>query len=122
MLITVEALWYDFYMEEQQKNNKIGRKLDRLIIGVILGGAIGSVLGLTLAPKKGKETREIIKQKGKELIEKGKTASEKFVRDHHEKFESAKYQMKKGRGFFRWLFRKNKTEQEMPKVSLGEDD
>ncbi len=103
-------------MDEGDK--KITRRIDRLIMGIILGGAIGSVLGLTFAPRKGEETRKILKEKGQELLEKGKEVSEGFIRDHREKIESAKYQIKKGRGFLRWLFRKNKTEK-MPKATMG---
>lgn len=99
-------------MSEEPK--KSGGKLDRLIMGVILGGAIGSVLGLTLAPRKGKETRELIKQKGKEV-------SEKFVRDHHETIEGAKYQLKKGKGFLRWLFHRKKKDEPMPKMTMDEE-
>lgn len=102
-------------------DKKIHKKLDSLIMGVILGGAIGSVLGLTLAPRKGKETREIIKKKGEELIEKGKEVSQDFIKDHRETIASAKYQMKKGKGFLRWLFRKVKN-QKMPKVTIDEED
>lgn len=105
--------------EPNPPDKKITKKLDRLIMGVILGGAIGSVLGLTLAPRKGKETREIIKKKSHELIEKGKEAGGKFVRDHRETFESAKYQLKKKKGFFRWLFRRKNTDQEMPKAHMN---
>ena len=93
--------------ELMNDDKKIGKKIDSLIMGVILGGAIGSVLGLTLAPRKGKETRELIKKKGEE-----------FIRDHRETFQGAKYQMKKGKGFFRWLFRSRKTDQPMPKATL----
>lgn len=39
-------------------------------MGAIIGGAIGSVLGVAFAPRKGKDTRKIIKEKGKELYEK----------------------------------------------------
>ena len=100
-----------------EEDKKITKKIDKLIMGVILGGAIGSVLGLTLAPRKGKETREIIKKKSGELIEKGKDVSGKFMRDNRETIQGAKYQLKKGKGFFRWLFRKKKNEK-MPKVTL----
>lgn len=96
-------------MEDDKK--KIGGKIDRLVMGIILGGAIGSVLGLTLAPRKGKETREIIKKKGQE-----------FVRDHKEKFEGAKYQLKKGKGFFRWLFRRKAKDAPMPSVSFPQEE
>lgn len=95
------------------EEKKISRQIDKLIMGIILGGAIGSVVGLTLAPRKGKETRAILKKKGEE-----------FIRDHREKFQSAKFHLKKGKGFLRWLlnFRKKKTEAEMPKATLGIED
>lgn len=38
------------------------KRMGKLVKGIIIGGAIGSVLGVTLAPKSGKETRNIIKQ------------------------------------------------------------
>ena len=104
-----------------EEDKKIHKKLDSLIMGVILGGAVGSVLGLTLAPRKGKETREIIKQKGEELLEKGKEVSQDFIKDHRETIASAKYQMKKGKGFLRWFFRKVKN-QKMPKVTIDEEN
>lgn len=89
---------------EQNNEKKGGKKLDNIIMGVILGGAIGSVLGLTLAPRKGEDTRKIWKKKGQELVEKGKEMSEEFMQDHQETIETAKYQMKKGgKGFFRWF-------------------
>jgi hypothetical protein len=37
----------------------------------IIGGAIGSVVGLSVAPKTGKETREYIKEKGVAAKQKG---------------------------------------------------
>lgn len=42
------------------------KKLDKLITGVIIGGAIGSVLGATLSDK---DKRERIKEKGAQFIE-----------------------------------------------------
>lgn len=92
-------------------NKKLGRRINHLVMGIILGGAIGSVLGLTLAPRKGKETRDLLKQKGQQ-----------FVRDHREKFESAKYQLRKGKGFFRWLFRKKAEDEPMPSVSFPQEE
>ena len=58
--------------KKQEENKKKQKYLDKLIMGAVLGGAIGSVLGLSLAPKKGKETREIIAQKSSEIIYKVK--------------------------------------------------
>lgn len=92
-------------------DKKIGSQIDKLVMGVILGGAIGSVLGLTLAPRKGKETREILKKKGEE-----------FIRDHRETIAGAKFQLRKGKGFLRWLFKKNKADKKMPSVAMDEEE
>lgn len=102
-------------MEEEKK---LSKKIDRLVMGVILGGAIGSVLGLTLAPRKGKETRDLIKQKGQDLVDKGRNISQKLIRDHKEAIAGAKYQLKKGKGFLRWLFKRNKTAEKMPRAVI----
>ena len=40
--------------EEKKKKRKL---VDKVLMGAIIGGAIGSVLGATIAPKKGSETR-----------------------------------------------------------------
>lgn len=96
-------------MEEDK--GKLGGKINHLVMGIILGGAIGSVLGLTLAPRKGKETRDLLKKKGEE-----------FIRDHREKFEGARYQLKKGKGFLRWLFRKKAEDEPMPSVSFPQEE
>lgn len=107
---------YNKGMEDENKKKE--GTLNKLIMGVILGGAIGSVVGLTLAPRKGKETREMIKQKGTELFEKGKESAEQFVRDHRETIESAKYQLKKKKGFFRWLLSRKKKNEPMPRATM----
>ncbi len=52
--------------------------LDKILMGAIVGGAIGSVVGMSIAPKKGSETREIIAQKGKELYQKGHDVATKM--------------------------------------------
>lgn len=38
---------------------------EKIVMGAIIGTAIGSVIGLTVAPKKGKETRKDVKEVGK---------------------------------------------------------
>jgi len=38
--------------------------MDKLVMGAIIGGAIGSVIGMSVAPKSGKETREYIAEQG----------------------------------------------------------
>lgn len=45
-------------------------------MGAIIGGAIGSVLGATIAPKKGKETRKEIE----EIAKNAKSSSKIFFR------------------------------------------
>lgn len=111
-------------MADNEKQS--GGNLDKIVMGVILGGAIGSVLGLTLAPRKGKDTRKIIKEKGGEMLTKGKEvigdAAQKIIRDHKETLDSAKYQMKKGKGFLRWLFGKKKTQEPMPRVTIDSEE
>lgn len=45
---------------------------DKLIMGAVIGGAIGSVLGASIAPKKGSETREDAKNGFKKFFNKVK--------------------------------------------------
>jgi gas vesicle protein len=61
-----------------RKKKKKKGMVDKLVMGAIIGGAIGSVVGMTVAPKKGEETRKYLKEKGKEAIEKSK----EFINEH----------------------------------------
>lgn len=56
-------------MEEKKKKSRI---FDKILMGAIIGGAIGSVVGASLAPKKGKETR-------REIVDAAKQATKKSV-------------------------------------------
>jgi gas vesicle protein len=56
--------------KELEKKKKKGM-MDKLVMGAIIGGAIGSVVGLSVAPKSGKETREYIKEKSVAAKDKG---------------------------------------------------
>ncbi len=51
-------------MDDQPENigqpKSMRKKIDRLLLGVVVGGAVGSILGVTLAPKSGKETRKMM--------------------------------------------------------------
>lgn len=38
--------------------------IDKMIMGAIIGTAIGSAVGVTMAPKKGNEMRDLAKEKG----------------------------------------------------------
>jgi gas vesicle protein len=61
--------------EKKQKS-----ALDKIIMGAIIGTAVGSALGLSLAPKKGKETREILVEKSKEAGDYAKETGFGFLR------------------------------------------
>lgn len=63
--------------EDPKKKKGIGSALDKIFMGAIIGGAIGSVLGMSMAPKKGKETRKFLKRKTLELLEKAERAIKK---------------------------------------------
>lgn len=49
-----------------EENNKKKSAMDSVIMGAIIGTAIGSALGMGFAPKKGKDTREMLMDKGAE--------------------------------------------------------
>jgi len=55
------------------KKKKVGKGIFRILTGVIVGGAIGSILGLTLAPNKGKDTRKAIRDRSLEMFLNGKS-------------------------------------------------
>ena len=53
-------------MADEQKPQQPKSTVDKIIMGAIIGTAIGSAVGLSMAPKKGKETREDVKNLSKE--------------------------------------------------------
>jgi len=54
--------------EQNQKKDCAESKIDKLVMGAIIGGAIGSVIGLAVAPDKGTKTRKAILDKGKDFV------------------------------------------------------
>jgi len=56
------------------KKPKVAKGIFKILTGVVIGSAIGSILGLTLAPKKGSETRKYIKDKSMEVFLRSKEA------------------------------------------------
>ena len=64
---------------KKNKEEKKGGKFDKIIMGAIVGTAIGSVVGLTMAPKKGEDSRQYLKdqyQNRGEIKEIGKLTKE----------------------------------------------
>lgn len=61
--------------EENKKKSKMDT-LDKVFMGAVIGGAIGSVLGASIAPKKGKETRQ-------EIVEAAKSAGKSSKKLFH---------------------------------------
>ena len=59
-------------------------------LGLLLGAAVGAVAGILTAPKSGKETREDLKNKGKELAEAAKAKGEEISKNTGEFVETAK--------------------------------
>lgn len=78
----------DQQSQPPKKKGKLRWALDKLVMGAIIGGAIGSVLGMAFAPRKGKETRKILKEKGKELYGKAEELKEKLTNPDNESGES----------------------------------
>ncbi len=66
------------------KKKKKKGMVDKLVMGAIIGGAIGSVVGMTVAPKKGDETRKYIKDKGK-----------RFMDEHEQNFDNFREKVRK---------------------------
>jgi len=55
---------------QKKTSKKKQGTMDKVIFGLLIGGAIGSVLGLTVAPEKGKKVRKGLKKTGKKISEK----------------------------------------------------
>lgn len=86
---------------------KVRKKLDKILLGVVVGGAVGSILGLTLAPKSGKETRKIIGEKSRDTWKKVSD----IIEERKEK-QIHTQEKKEKRGFWhtlnRWFIKKKK--------------
>lgn len=78
---------FGFGKKKKQEPKKKQSSLDKILMGMVVGGAIGSVLGIGLAPKKGADTRKQIGKQAGKLFESAKeivseTAS-KLLQDNH---------------------------------------
>jgi gas vesicle protein len=74
----------------KKKKKKKKGMMEKVVMGAIVGGAIGSVVGMTVAPKKGEETRKYLKEKGTEVYQKSRDATEKFIGEHENEIEDVK--------------------------------
>ena len=63
-----------FGFNKKKKEQKKQSNLDKILMGVVVGGAIGSVLGVGLAPKKGTETRKEVSSKAGKFFHRAKNA------------------------------------------------
>ncbi|MFH0820171.1 MAG: YtxH domain-containing protein [Candidatus Peregrinibacteria bacterium] len=54
------------------KAKTVTKGVFKLLTGFIVGGAVGSILGITLAPKKGKDSREYLRDQSMKMFLKGK--------------------------------------------------
>lgn len=88
---------FKMFGKKKDKKKKKGM-MEKVVMGAIVGGAIGSVVGMAVAPNKGDETRQILKEKGTEAYTKGR----EFIKDHEKDIQKAK---KKGGRIWR-LFKK----------------
>lgn len=69
---------------------KITKAVDKLVMGLIIGGAVGSVLGMAFSPKSGKENRELVKGKVEDLKGIATEAKNDFIKEHKKEINSAK--------------------------------
>lgn len=78
-------------LEEKRKEKKKEEVIDtakKIAGGAAVGTTIGALTGVLFAPKSGKETREDIVGKNKELIEKGKKKIEDITKSSSEEDKS----------------------------------
>lgn len=69
-----------------EKKKKEGR-FSKLILGMVVGGAVGSVVGVTLSDK---ERRKKIKEKSLNVFHSGKDMFEKYTKKQAKKSEEKK--------------------------------
>lgn len=69
---------------------KITKAVDKLVMGLIIGGAVGSVLGMAFSPKSGKENRDAVKSKVENLKDAANEVKHDFIKEHKKELYSAK--------------------------------
>lgn len=86
---------------EKTKNK---RRLFKLLTGFVVGSAVGSILGLSLAPKRGEEMREMIRDKSMDLFLKSKARFQDPKEVSEKKQEMSPFKKR----LVQWLTPKNK--------------
>lgn len=102
-------------MSSDHQKKGLFRLLDKIFMGIIVGGAVGSVIGMTMAPKKGKDTRELLKEKGKDAYAFGKKIAQepRVSKETHKTAQN-------GRSFFGFFRKKVHGAKDDWKVSQEE--
>ena len=86
-------------IEEKRKQKERARKIEstkKFAVGTAIGTAIGAAAGVLLAPKSGKETRDDIANKSKEVGETVKKSAAEQIEATKEWSAKVKKKIKKG--------------------------
>jgi gas vesicle protein len=105
-------------LSEENNHEKKKNKMDKLVMGAIIGVAVGSVVGMAVAPQKGKETRKMIAEKGKVAIEKGKKISDAIFKPK----KKEKLLKRLLRAFFGRGHKQISPLKEIPKEEISENE
>ena len=61
--------------------------LDKFVTGLFAGALVGAALGLLLAPKPGKETRQIVRERAGEYLGTARARAEEYIGPARERAE-----------------------------------
>lgn len=92
-------------------------KSGNLLLGLVSGAAAGAILGLLYAPKKGKDTRKAITDKGDEYIKGANRSFNDFTDSVNHKVEALKARTKAGVASSKSKEKMNKAKAEMHEVA-----
>ncbi|GAA4321981.1 hypothetical protein GCM10023115_49830 [Pontixanthobacter gangjinensis] len=92
-------------------------KSGNLLLGLVSGAAAGAILGLLYAPKKGKDTRKAITDKGDEYIKGANRSIHDFTDSVNHKVEALKARTKAGVTSSKSKEKMNQAKAEMHEVA-----
>ena len=92
-------------------------KSGNLLLGLVSGAAAGAILGLLYAPKKGKDTRKAITDKGDEYIKGANRSIHDFTDSVNHKVEALKARTKAGVANSKSKEKMNQAKAEMHEVA-----